>query len=98
MQNQVVLNGRVGGLRFFTLPEFGTRATFTIEAVGQRPLVCAVEGDPAREFSTHYCDGDIVTVAGFFETRPSTAAGNTPWAGRFRVRAVYTAQDSLLAA
>jgi hypothetical protein len=98
MQDQVVLTGRVAGLRIFTLPEFGIRVAFTIEIVGQQPIFCAVEGNPARVFITLCCDGDIVTVTGFHETRPSTAAANTPWTGRFRVRAVYTAQDFWLAA
>jgi hypothetical protein len=42
--------------------------------------------------------GDIVTVKGFDEPRPSTAAANTPWNGRFRVRAVDLAEDIRVAA
>jgi hypothetical protein len=99
------------GWRISTVPEFGTRGAFTIEAgpedrawdvpwiaMEQQSVFCAVEGDPARKFIAHCCDGDIVTVKGFHETRPSTAAANTPWTGRFRVRAVYTAPDFLLIA
>jgi hypothetical protein len=93
MQDQVVLTGRVTGLRIFTLSEFGTRAAFTIEVMGQQPLFCAVEGNPARKFVTHCCDGDTVTVAGFHENRPSTAAANTPWVTRFRVRQVHPVED-----
>ena len=97
MQQQVVLTGRVAGLHTFTLPEFGGRASFTIEGTGYRPIVCAVEGDPARDFISRCCEGDMVTVTGFHETRPSTAATNTGWAGRFRVHAVHFAEDVWLA-
>jgi hypothetical protein len=52
----------------------------------------------AREFLAHYFEGDIVAVTGIHEPRPSTAAANTPWSGRFRVRAVRLAEDALFAA
>jgi hypothetical protein len=50
--------------------------------------VCAVAGNVAREFITHYSEGDMLVVKGFDEARPSTAAVNTPWADRFRVREI----------
>jgi hypothetical protein len=40
----------------------------------------------------------MVTVRGIHEPRPSTAAANTPWLGRFRVRAVRVAEDARFAA
>jgi hypothetical protein len=61
-----ILTGRIARLGVWTLPELGTRASFTIEGTGQPSVFCAVEGDVAREFITHYCEGDIVAVRGFF--------------------------------
>jgi hypothetical protein len=90
--------GRIAGLVIFRVPEFGTRARFKVEDMGRSPVVCAVEGDIAREFIAHYREDDIVSVSGFDEPRPSTAAANTPWLGRFRVRAVRVADDARLAA
>ena len=90
--------GRIASLVIFRVPEFGTRARFTIEDAGRSPVVCAVEGDVAREFIAHYCEGDMVAVRGVDEPRPSTAAANTPWIGRFRVHAVRVAEDARLAA
>ena len=69
--------GRVTSLVFFTVPEFGTRARFTMR-IGDSPVVCAVEDDVAREFIARFCEGDNVTVRGIYEPRPSTAAANTP--------------------
>ena len=71
---------------------------FTSSVPDGPPAICAVGGDIAREFITHYCDGDLVVVRGFHEPRPSTAAANTPWRGRFRVRDIRPAEDVLLAA
>jgi hypothetical protein len=93
-----VFTGRIAGVVIFRVPEFGTRATFTIEDVGRSPVVCAVEGDVAREFIARYCEGDNVTVKGIYEPRPSTAAANTPWVPRYRVRAVQVADEARLAA
>jgi hypothetical protein len=90
--------GRIVDLVITTVTEFGTRASFSIERVGQCPVFCCVDGNVARELITHYCDGDFVTITGFNEPRPSTAAANTPWPGRFRVRRVHIAEDALLAA
>jgi hypothetical protein len=47
------------------------------------------------EFGTR-CD--LVVVSGFDEPRPSTAAANTPWLGRFRVCAGRAVGDARLAA
>jgi hypothetical protein len=88
--------GRIAGLVIFRVPEFGTRASFTIEEAGRCPIVCAVEGDVAREFIARYCEGDTIAVRGIYEPRPSTAAANTPWVARFRVREVRTAEDARL--
>jgi hypothetical protein len=88
--------GRIASLVIFRVPEFGTRAKFTIEDVGQDPVVCAAEGDVAREFIARYCGGDNVTVRGVYEPRPSTAAKGAPWVPRYRVRAVQVAEDTRL--
>ena len=90
--------GRITGLVIFRVPELGTRARFKVEDMGRSPVVCAVEGDVAREFITRYREGDEVTVTGIYESRPSTAAANTPWGPRFLVRAVQVVQDTRLAA
>ena len=95
---QHILTGRITDLTVFSLAEFGTRASFKIEASGLSPVVCAIDGDVAREFIARYREGDIVALSGFDEPRPSTAAANTAWLGRFRVRAVRAADDVRLAA
>jgi len=84
--------------RVFTVPEFGTRASFIIECAGRRPTVCGIAGDVAREFIAHYGEGDVVALRGVHEPRPSTAAAKTPWAGLFRVFDVRVAEDAILAA
>ena len=98
MTQECILTGRITRLAIFRVPEFGTRASLQIERAGQPPAICAVEGDIARKFVKYYCEGDIVVVTGFHEPRPSTAAANTPWFGRFRVRDIRTAEDVHLAA
>ena len=90
--------GRIAGLVIFRVPEFGTRARFKVEDMGRSPVTCAIEGDIAREFIARYREGDEVTVTGICEPRPSTAAANTPWVPRYRVRNVQVAQDTRLAA
>ena len=90
--------GRITGLVIFRVPEFGTRARFKVEDMGRSPVVCAVEGDVAREFIARYREGDEITVTGVYEPRPSTAAANTPWVPRYRVRAVQYAEATRLAA
>ena len=97
MQHQV-FTGQISGLVIFTVPEFGTRAKFTIDDIGGSLVVCAVEGDVAREFLTHYSEGDKVAVKGFYEPRPWTGAANTPWVARFRVCEVRVATGVRLAA
>jgi hypothetical protein len=98
MTQECILTGRITRLAIFRVPEFGTRARFHLEYAGRPPAICAVAGDVAREFIAHYCEGDMVVVRGFHESRPSTAAANTPWIGRFRVRDIRVAEDVLLAA
>jgi len=90
--------GRIAGLVIFRVPEFGIRAGFKVEDTGRSAVICAVEGDVAREFVASYREGDRVTVRGIYEPRPSTAAANTPWVPRYRVRNVQVAQDTRLAA
>jgi len=90
--------GRIAGLVIFRVPEFGTRARFKVEDMGRSPVTCAIEGDIAREFIARYREGDEVTVTGICEPRPSTAAANTPWVPRYRVRAVKFAEPARLAA
>lgn len=92
------LTGRITRLAIFKVPEFGTRASFQLEYAERRPAICAIDGDVARDFVKHYCEGDVVVVRGFHEPRPWTAAVNTPWLGRFRVRDIRVAEDVLLAA
>ena len=97
-ENQHTFTGRVAGLVILRAPEFGIRARLKLEEMGRSPVICAVEGDVAREFIARYREGDKVTVSGTYEPRPSTAAANTPWVPRFLVRAVQVAQDTRLAA
>ena len=95
---EYIVTGRIAGLVIFRVREFGTGARFKVEDTGRSPVVCAVEGDVAREFIASYREGDKVTVRGIYEPRPSTAAANTLWVPRYRVRAVQVAQDTRLAA
>jgi len=90
--------GRITGLVIFRVPEFGTRARFKVEDMGRSPVVCAVEGDVAREFIARYREGDEITVTGVYEPRPSTAAANTAWVPRYRGCAVQFAEATRLAA
>ena len=98
MTQECMLTGRITRPAVFRVPEFGTRASFHLEYAGRPSVICAVSGDVAREFIARYCEGDTVVVGGFHEARPSTAAANTPWLGRFRVRHIRIAEDVRLAA
>ena len=98
MTQECIFTGRITRLAIFRVPEFGTRASFQLECPRQPPTICAIDGDIARKFVKYYCEGDVVVVAGFPELRPSTAAPNTPWPGRFRVRDIRIAEDVRLAA
>jgi hypothetical protein len=93
-----ILTGPIAGLVIFRLSEFGTRASFRIERAGRCPVICCIAGDVAKEFVTHFSEGDMVAVRGIHEARPSTASANAQWAGRFRVRAVRVAEDTRLVA
>ena len=97
MQEHTVA-GRIVRLAVFTVSEFGTRASFTIDEPGRLPVVCAAEGDVAREFIANYSECDNVVVKGVYEHRPSTAAANSPWVARFRVRDVRVSENARLAA
>ena len=92
------VTGRIIRLAIFSVPEFGTRASFTIDETGRLPVVCAAEGDVAREFIGRYSEGDKVLVKGVYEPRPSTAAANCSWVARFRVRDVRVSEDAHLVA
>ena len=98
MMQEHILTGRITRLATFKMQEFGARASFTIEDRAKSAVVCAVEGDVARDFIAGYCEGDSIMVRGIPEARPSTAAANTSWLGQFRVRAVRVAEDAWLAA
>ena len=88
MQQEHVLAGRINDLTVMTVPEFGMRASFRLDCAGQRSIMCCVADDVARELIAFYREGDMATVRGTYETRPTTASANTPWAGRFRIHAL----------
>ena len=48
MKQEYVLIGRITGLRLFSVPEFGTRASFTLGCSGQCSVACCIAGDVAR--------------------------------------------------
>ena len=93
-----ILTGRITDLVITTVPEFGARASFRIECAPQASVFCCIADDVAREFIAYYRESDMVAVRGFDEPRPSTAAANTPWGGRFRAREARVAEDARLAA
>jgi hypothetical protein len=97
MQEHIFI-GRIASVVIFRVPEFGPRVCFTIEVTRQCPVRCAAEGNVARELIADYLEGDEVVVRGIYEPRPSTAAANTPWVARFRVRAVHVAEEARLVA
>lgn len=70
-EKEQILIGHVTELRVFTVPEFGTRASFKLDRGGQCSIICCVAEDVAREFVTYYREGDIVAVQGNHESRPS---------------------------
>jgi hypothetical protein len=90
--------GQIARLVIFRVPEFGTRASFTIEGTGRSPILSAVDDDVAREFIARYSEGDKVSVRGIYESRPSTAAANAPCVARFRIRAAHLAKEDPTAA
>jgi hypothetical protein len=50
MKQGHVLIGQITGLRVFSVPEFGTRASFKLECSGPCSVACCIAGDVAREF------------------------------------------------
>jgi hypothetical protein len=98
MKQKHVLIGRITGPRMYCVPEFGKRASFTIECSGQCSVACCIAGDVAREFLASCREGDIVAVDGIYELHPSTASPKTPWVGRFRVRALRILESARIAA
>jgi hypothetical protein len=97
-QKEQILVGHVTELRIFTVPEFGTRASFRLNRGGQCSIICCVAEDVVREFVTYYREGDIVAVQGNYEPRPSTASSKTPWVGRFRVHGLRVLEAGRVAA
>jgi hypothetical protein len=95
---ELTVTGRIVRLSIFAVPKFGTQASFTLGETGPLPVVCAAEGDVVREFIGHYSGGEKVEVKGVYEPRPSTAAANSPWVTRFRVRDGCIMEDARLAA
>ena len=93
-----LLIGRIADLTIFSVPEFGTRASFKLECSGQRAVACCIAGDVAREFLAFCRKGDIVAAEGIYEPPPSTASAKTPWASRFRVRALRVLESPRMAA
>ena len=83
MMQERLLIGRITRLQIFKVPEFGTRASFSLERLGQGAVTCSVAGNVAREFVNFYREGDFVAVNGLYEPRPTTASPNCPLAGRF---------------
>ena len=59
MQGNLLI-GRIIRLQIFKVPEFGTRASFSLERLGQGAVTCSVAGDVAREFVTYYREGNFV--------------------------------------
>ena len=43
-----LLIGRIADLTIFSVPEFGTRASFTLECSGQCSVACCIAGDAVR--------------------------------------------------
>lgn len=97
MMQEHLLIGRITRLQIFKVPEFGTRASFSLERLGQGAVTCSVAGNVAREFVNFYREGDFVAVNGLYEPRPSTASPNCPWAGRFRVCALRVLEEARVA-
>lgn len=98
MMQEHLLIGRITRLQIFKVPEFGTRASFRLERLGQGAVTCSVAGDVAREFVNFYREGDFVAVNGLYEPRPSTASPKCPWAGRVRVCALRVLGEARVAA
>ena len=98
MKQEHILIGRITGPRVFSVPEFGTRASFTLECLGQCSVACCIAGDVARGFLASCREGDIVAVDGIYEPHPSTASPKTPLVGRFRVRALRILESVPIAA
>jgi hypothetical protein len=82
------LVGRIAGLQAFSVPQFGTRASFRLEWPRQDSVTCRVAGDVARELVASYFEGDVIAVKGTYEPRPSTASPKTPWIPRFCIQAL----------
>ena len=98
MMQEHLLIGRIADLRIFSVPEFGTRASFKLECSGQCAVACCIAGDVACEFLAFCREGDIVGAEGNYEPRPSTASAKTPWTSRFRVRALRILESVRIAA
>ena len=64
MKQEHVLIGRITGQQMYRVPEFGTRASFTLECSGQCSVACRIAGDVAHGFLASCREGDIVAVDG----------------------------------
>ena len=84
----LVVVGRIAGLQIFSVPQFGTRASFRLEWPEQDAVTCRVDGDVARELVASYFEGDVIAVNGAYEPRSSTASPKTPWIPRFCIQAL----------
>jgi len=84
----LVVVGRIAGLQIFSVPQFGTRASFRLEWPGQDSVTCRVDGDVARELVASHFEGGVIAVKGAYEPRPSTASPKTPWIPRFCIQAL----------
>ena len=88
------LIGRIAGLQIFSVPQFGTRASFRLEYPGQDSVACCVAGDVAWELVASYFEGDVIEVKGAYKPRPSTASPMTPWSPRFCVHVLRSRKPS----
>ena len=79
-------SGRIAGLAFHEVPEFGTRVSFEVQLPGSTSIPCVASGALARSLATEITEGDWVLVGGIAEERPMSASPATPWRGRLRVR------------
>jgi len=86
--------GRIAGLQFFSVPQFGTRACFRLECPGPDFVPCCVAGDVARELVASCFEGNLIAVNGDYEPRPSTASPMTPWSPRFCVHVLRSGKPS----
>jgi hypothetical protein len=98
MKQEHVLIGRITGPRVYRVPEFGTRASFTLECSGQCSVACCIAGDVARGFLSLFREGDMVAVDGIYEPHPSTASSQDAMGRPPSVRALRILEAARIAA